>query len=94
MLGVGPTPDANEVQIAVLRHQLAGVDQDRGGVPPSRSSCVGVGAADPAPAPARCGTAPRRTQLGRFLRTQAGGLLATDFVTVETVCLARLDAVR
>jgi hypothetical protein len=23
VLGVGPTPDANEVEIAVLRHQLA-----------------------------------------------------------------------
>ena len=61
LLGLGPSPDANEVEIAMLRHQLAVLLRQ---VP-----------------------RPRYTP---FLRAQAGGLLATDFFTVETVGLTRL----
>jgi putative transposase len=68
-----------------------GIHQDGWGVPQAGSAGVGdVGAPDPAPPPDK--PAPRRggQSWTAFLRAQAGGMLACDFLTVETVGLTRL----
>ena len=69
-----------------------GLPADRGGVPQARRPGVrDVGAADPAPPPARPGTAPRRPELdGSSCAPRPAGMLACDFFTVETVGLTRL----
>jgi putative transposase len=68
-----------------------GIHQDRGGVPQARRPGVRhLGAADPAPAPARPGAAPQRLKLDGVPAHGGRSVLACDFFTVETVGLSRL----
>jgi hypothetical protein len=81
-------PDADAVEIAVLRHQLAVLRRQVPRVrytPADRMLLAALRRHRIRPAPRRGG--PTWTQ---FLRTQAAGVLAVDFFTVETVGLTRL----
>jgi hypothetical protein len=81
VVGGGPTPDAKDVEIAVLRHQLSVLRRHV-----SATSVRNILRRH------RLGPAPRRggPTWTRFLRAQATGTLACDFLTVETIGLTRL----
>src|SRR6266511_3171625 len=91
LVGVGPAPDAKDIEIAVLRHQLMVVRRQvtRPRYTPQDRRVLAMLAR--LLRRHRLGPAPRRTDPSwpAFLRAPAGAVLACDFFTVETVGLTR-----